>query len=318
MKLKHILVTGGAGFIGSHLVDRFIKLGYKVTVFDNLSTGILKYVNPKATFVKGDVSDKRALKSLFKHGFDVVCHIAGCASAIKSFTNVENDIQTNFIGTVNIVTQCIEAKVSRLLYASSMTVYGSIYDLPIKESQSCKPISYYGISKYASERFVHATSERIDLKTPFHVTSFRMFNVYGPRQSLTNPYQGVMAIFIGNVLRNDPITIFGDGKQARDFVYIEDVIDIWIKAIDAKKSFGKVFNIGYGKKVAINTLVTTIIKACGKNPKTYPVYHKSQRPGDQRFMEADMTLFKQTFGQTPSTTLAKGLSSTIEWARQNK
>jgi UDP-glucose 4-epimerase len=317
-KRSSILVTGGAGFIGSHMVDRLIKNNWDVTVIDNLSTGEKKYINHRSDFIQGDILNKQLIKNAFKKKFDAVFHIAGCASSINSFNDPEKDILTNFLGTVNIVSSCLDTGVPRLLYASSMTVYGKVDKLPISEETLCKPISYYGISKYASERFIHATGERIDLKKPFHATSFRMFNVYGPRQSLTNPYQGVMAIFIGNTQRNEPITIFGDGNQSRDFIYIDDVVDIWTSTIENKKTFGNVYNVGYGKDISVNELTRSIIKVLGKNPKTYPISYKTARPGDQRHMRADISSVCSDLKWKPKNPLEKGLSSTIAWAQQSQ
>lgn len=316
-KKKTILVTGGAGFIGSTIVDRLVSKGENVVVLDNLSTGEKKYINKNAQFIKGDITDTKKLHSVFKkYNFDAVLHIAGSASTINSFANPYSDIDTNFIGTVNVVLLCLKYKVTRLLYASSMTVYGTPQKLPIQETHPCAPISYYGIGKYAAERFVLATSQRKDLPNKIDVTAFRMFNVYGPRQSLANPYQGVMAIFIGNVLRNEPIIIFGDGKQARDFIHVEDVASAWISSIDNKKSFNEVINLGYGYKTSINTLVKTIVKTCNKNPKTYPILYKAQRPGDQRFMQADIKRAQKLLGFKPKYSLAVGLSKTLAWAKE--
>lgn len=316
MKKRRILVTGGAGFIGSNLVDRLIKLGNTVTVFDNLETGLKKYVNSKAFFVKGDVTNERDVKKLFQKNFDVVCHVAGRASAINSFLDVHGDAQTNYIGTINIVKASLAKKIPRFLYASSMTTYGKTETLPISEDTACRPVSYYGISKYAAERFVHASADRVDLDFPFSATSFRMFNVYGPRQSLTNPYQGVMAIIIGNVIRNEPINIFGDGKQSRDFVFIDDVVDVWIKSIDKKETIGKVLNIGLGKNISINNLADTIIRAFGYNPKTYKKIYKKARPGEQRHMQADISRLKRSLKITPQHSLEEGLKKTISWAKK--
>lgn len=318
MRKKNILVTGGAGFIGSHITDRLIALGHNVTIFDNLSTGEKKFINPKAKFVLGDVSKKKDVERLFQESFDVVFHIAGCASSIKSFINPDSDIRTNFLGTVTITLQCIKSSVPRLLFASSMTVYGRTLTFPISEKTLCRPVSYYGISKYAAERFVHASAGRIDLKDPFNVTSFRMFNVYGSRQSLINPYQGVMAIFIGNVLRNEPVTIFGDGKQSRDFIYIDDVVDVWIKSMDAKNTFGNSYNLGFGKDISINVLVSNIIKTLKKNPEGYVIHHKLARPGDQRHMRSDINKIKKVLSWEPNYNLTQGLKKTIEWALKQK
>ena len=198
-----------------------------------------------------------------------------------------------------------------------MTLYGNPETLPIKENAKPAPINYYGIAKYASERFVHITSERLDLETEFFPTSFRMFNVYGPRQSLTNPYQGVLAIFIGNVLRHEPITIFGNGKQGRDFVYVEDVANAWVNNIENKKSYGNVYNIGAGKQTPILTLAKIVIKACGFDPKKYPIVFKPKRSGDQKFIEADINRARKDLKFKPNYSLSKGLKATLEWAKNN-
>lgn len=317
--MKTALITGGAGFIGSHLAATLINARYNVIILDNFATGKKTNINPKAHVFSGDVRKKKDITGILRsHHVDVVLHIAGQASTITSFTNPKFDVAVNFNGTMNVVLSCVQYKVRRLLFASSMVAYGHPLNLPVAESEPCRPICYYGISKYAAERFVHATSERNDLPAPLRVTSFRMFNVYGPRQSLTNPYQGAMAIFIGNILRNEPITIYGDGKQSRDFVYIDDVIRAWLGAMDNKASFGKVFNIGFGKRTSINKLVETIIRAFGKDPATYPIRHKKERPGDQRHMEADMRLAKKTLSFKPAVPLSTGVRRTIEWAQGKK
>lgn len=312
-----VLVTGGAGFIGSHLSDRLIKSNYQVIILDNLSTGKQTYIPKSAIFIRGDVRRKQEVEAIFrKYAFDIVIHIAGQASTITSFTDPFFDIETNFLGTVNIVLSAVAHHVPRLLYASSMTVYGHPDKLPILETNLPRPISYYGITKYAAERFVHATAERIDLKKPLNVTSFRMFNVYGPRQSITNPYQGVLAIFIGNVLRGEPITIFGDGRQSRDFVYIDDVVDSWMSAIDNPKSFNQSVNIGSGRQTSILDLARAVITATNKDPGKYPIRYQSKRPGDQQFIAADIAKAKKLLGFRPKTSLSQGLAKTIAWAKQ--
>ncbi len=318
MAKKHILVTGGAGFIGSHMVDRLLKDGHNITVLDNLSTGSKNNIPKNVNFIKGDTSNPKDVEKAFEKKPDVVFQIAGCASTITSFSNPLSDIYANFIGTVNIVKKCVEANVDRFLYASSMTTYGHVKEIPVKETHPCVPISYYGITKYAAERFVHATGIRPDLKTKLNVTSFRMFNVYGPRQSLTNPYQGVMAIFIGNVLRHEPIKIFGDGKQSRDFVYIEDVVNAWIGSIDKEKTFGQVYNLGFGKDRSIIELTNTIMETLGNDPKKYKMSFHKERPGDQRHMQASITKLGNDLGWKPKYDLQKGLEKTIEWAKTVK
>jgi len=313
--MQTALVTGGAGFIGSHMAER-LSSEYKVHIIDNLATGERAFVPKDATLHVEDIRKQKNIISLIKKiRPQAVFHIAGQASNINSFSDPHFDVDVNFKGTINVVLGALEAGVTRFLYASSMTVYGLQHTLPVLETSVCRPVSYYGISKYAAERFVHATALRNDLHHDFHVTSFRMFNVYGPRQSLTNPYQGALAIFIGNVLRNEPVTIFGDGKQTRDFIYIDDVVDAWIKAIPESQAFGNVYNLGFGGQISVNEIVRTVIAAAGKNPSSYPIIYKNERPGDQRFMEANMEKIKHDIGFVPSVPFDKGLKQTFVCAQ---
>lgn len=312
--MQKALITGGAGFIGSHLVHK-LKNTYKVHVLDNLATGDRSFIPKDIPLFVEDVRNKdNVLAIVQKIQPDIIFHIAGQASNINSFSDPHFDIDVNFKGTVNVVLAALATNVSRFLYASSMTAYGHPDSLPVTELQSCKPVSYYGISKYAAERFVHATALRNDLSHPFHITSFRMFNVYGPRQSLTNSYQGALAIFIGNVLRNEPITIYGDGLQTRDFIYVEDVVNAWTSAIDEPNTFGQVYNLGNGKQISVRDMVNAVILAAKKNPDTYPVIYKDQRPGEQRFMEANIKKALKDFAFKPTISFRAGLSKTLEWA----
>ncbi len=315
--MKNVLVTGGAGFIGSHIVDNLIDKKYKTIVLDNLVAGNTQFINSKAKFYKGDVTKESDLERVFSENkIDVVFHLAAQPSIVNSFTDPFTDANTNFIGTMRTVISSIKHGVTRFVYASSMTVYGNPTKLPITEDSAVMPINYYGIAKYAAERFTHVTSEKKDLEKPFNVTSLRMFNVYGPRQSLNNPYQGVLAIFIGNVLRGEPIKIFGKGDQTRDFVYVEDVAKIWVDIINNKKSFGKTFNIGFGKGTPILTLAENVIRAFGKNDE-YPIIFGRERSGDQKFIEADIQKAKKILHFTPATSLYEGMEKTLKWAKEN-
>ena len=312
--MKTCLVTGGAGFIGSHIADRLIEEGYRVIIIDNESTGLRENVPPKATYLLGDVTRLDDLDKAFSHGIDVVFHIAGQASTIRSFDDPIDDLTVNVIGTINVLKMCLKYRVPRLMYASSMTVYGHPGDIPTPETEPCKPISYYGITKYAAERYVHATADRVDLDFEFRVTSFRMFNVYGERQSLENPYQGVVSIFIANVLNREPITIHSDGEQSRDFVHIQDVVDAWMAALDNEAAYGQVFNLGTGTRRSINELVDVTLAAFDYSRATYPVRYAPVRPGDQRHMAADITKASRILGWRPKVAFAEGMERTIRWA----
>ena len=312
--MKKVLITGGAGFIGSHLADELLKSNYKVVVLDNESTGFRENVPEGATYIKGDVKRTEDVAKAFSEGIDVVLHVAGQASTIKSFQDPLSDLNTNIVGTLNVLQMCLEMKIPRLLYASSMTCYGHPEKIPTNEGNPCRPISYYGITKYAAERFVHTTAARNDLDFDFNVTSFRMFNVYGERQSLENPYQGVMAIFVSNVLNGEPITIHSDGEQSRDFIYIGDVVDAWISSISNPPAYGQIFNLGTGEGLSINRLVDLILQANGRNRSNYRVAYAPERLGDQKHMRADITKARAVLGWSPVTKLEDGMRRTLEWA----
>jgi UDP-glucose 4-epimerase len=312
--VRHVLVTGGAGFIGSRLTERLLAGGDAVTVLDNLATGRRERVPGDASFVEGDVADADVVRRVFAADrFDAVFHVAGQASIRLSFDRPEADLATNVVGTVNVLNGCVELGVQRLVHASSMTVYGQPDRIPTPEDASCVPVSYYGVTKYAAERYVHVAGDRPDLDLA--VTSLRMFNVYGPGQSVTNPYQGVLAIFIGNVMRDEPITIHGDGLQTRDFVYVDDAVDAWMRVLDAPESHGRVFNVGSGRETSVNDLADVVLEAFGESRSTWEVRSKPQQPGDQRRAAADTKAIAE-LGWTSGTSFDEGVARTVSWARR--
>jgi UDP-glucose 4-epimerase len=310
----NVLVTGGAGFIGSHLCERLLGDGHHVVVLDNEATGRRDHVPPGARYLRGDVSRPEDVERVFAEGLDAVFHIAGQVSLIRAFTDPASDLCINVLGTLNVLQMCIRYRVPRLLFASSMQAYGAVDVVPTPEEVPCRPGSYYGITKYAAERYVHATAERADLDFEFRVTSFRMYNVYGPRQALDNPYQGVLAIFLGNLLRGEPLTIFGDGEQSRDFVYVDDVADAWLKALTNPASYGRVFNLGSGRETSINRLADLTLAALGRSRRDHVIRHAPGRPGELRRVAADVTRARAVLGWEPRTAFADGLAVTVDWA----
>jgi UDP-glucose 4-epimerase len=310
-----ILVTGGAGFIGSHLTRRLLADGHNVSVVDNESNGRRECVPAGARYTRGDVIVPAEIEPVFAEGLDAVCHIAGQVSIIRSFSDPVADLRTNVEGTVNVLKLCLKYKVPRLIYASSMTLYGQCETIPTPEIEPCRPDSYYGITKHAAERYVHSTAERPDLGFDFGVTSLRMFSVYGPGQSFSNPYQGVLGIFSGNLLRGEPIKIFGDGQQTRDFIYIDDIVDGWVRALNTPKAAGGVFNLGSGRSLSINQLAEAAIAAFGHPPGGYEVIREPARPGEQRTVRADIGQAKAVLGWQPLTSFEAGLAKTVGWAR---
>src|SRR5215471_8344649 len=309
-----ILVTGGAGFIGSHIVDRLLADGHEVVAIDNLATGRRENVPATARFVLGDVTRTEDVERAFEGGLDAVLHIAGQVSLIRSYTNPTIDLSTNVLGTLNVLTACVAHRVPRLLYASSMTVYSNDAPLPTIEDSPCEPSSFYGITKYAGERYVHVSASRRDLDFSFNATALRMYNVYGPRQALDNPYQGVLGIFLGNVLREEPITIFGDGEQSRDFISIHDVVEAWIAALENSASYGKSINLGSGKRLTINYVADAVLSAFNRTRRNHRVNYAPARSGEQRHVEADITRARQLLGWQPRVSFEAGLAETLRWS----
>ncbi len=315
--MARILITGGAGFIGSHIAELLIARGHQVIALDNEQTGKRANLPPEAEFVYGDVTDPVALEGVFWRGLDAVFHIAGQASIRLSFMDPAADLNVNTLGTVRVLQACLAHKVPRLLFASSMTIYGSTPPTPTPETAPGNPVSYYAITKLAAENYVQATALRPDLGFDFNVTSFRMFNVYGPRQSLTNAYQGVFAIFVGNVMRGEPIKIFSDGEQARDFVHVKDVARAWCDALDNPASYGQVINLGTGVPTSVNQLADLVLTAFGHTRASYPVEYHEAHAGDMRDSAADITRAGQLLGWSPVIPVGQGMAETIAWARES-
>ncbi len=311
--MKRVLVTGGAGFIGGHLAHGLVRDGHAVTVLDSLATGKRENVPEAAVFVEGDVRERDTVEAVFSAArFDAVCHVAGQASISRSFASPEDDLDTNVLGTLNAIRSCLVHQVPRLVYASSMTAYGQPSVVPTPESAACLPVSYYGVTKLAGERYVQITGDRPDVS--LDVTSLRMFNVYGARQSVDNPYQGVLAIFIGNLLRGEPITIHGDGEQTRDFVHVDDVVEAWLRVLERPESHGRVLNVGSGRETSVNDLALGVLATFGESPESWEVRRTEAQLGDQRRSAAD-TRALSALGWSPSVSFADGLARTVEWAR---
>ncbi len=306
-----ILITGGAGFIGSHLTRRLLTDGHSVSVVDNEYNGKRENVPPQAAYIRGDVTQIPQIEPVFAEGLDAVCHIAGQVSIIRSFENPAADLRTNVEGTLNVLQLCLKYKVPQLIYASSMTIYGDCQTVPTPELEPCRPDSYYGITKHAAERYVHATAVRPDVDFPFRVTSLRMFSVFGPGQAWDNPYQGVLGIFLGKLQRGEPITIFGDGEQTRDFVFIDDIVEGWVRALNTPEATGGVFNLGSGHSLSINQLAERAIAAYGYKPGEYEIIRAAARPGEQRRVQADISQAQAVLGWAPQTSFEDGLKETI-------
>lgn len=308
-RLLKVLVTGGAGFIGSHTADRLLAEGFEVTVLDNLRSGSLENISHNVgkngfQFIIGDIRDKQLVNDLVSHT-DCIVHLAALVSVPESVQDptLTHDINVN--GTLNLLKASAHSNVERFVYASSCAVYGDADTLPLKEEYLAKPESPYGVSKLRAENYVLKYFKDFELKT----VCLRYFNVYGPRQ-VCSDYSGVITKFLKSIEKNLPLTVFGDGEQTRDFVYIEDVVQANLLALKSEKAAGEVFNIGTGAATSINQLANMLLEIAGK--KTLPIMHCKAREGDIRHSVADVSKAREKIGYNPKVPLSDGLRKLLK------
>jgi UDP-glucose 4-epimerase len=304
-----ILVTGGAGFIGSHLVDALVARGDRVRVLDDLSSGHeenLAAVRSKVDFVRGSVVDPATVARALA-GVSKVFHLAACPSVPKSYAEPEFCHAVNATGTLQVVVAAARAKCARLVFASSCSVYGDAGDTPANEDRPLAPKSPYAAQKLLGEHYLAHYGEAQRLAT----TSLRFFNVYGPRQDPSSPYSGVISIFCERLLRGAAPTLFGDGRQTRDFVFVGDVVDALLRASDSDAAAGAVVNVATGTSRTLLDLYRGLAKELGV---TAPPRHGPARVGDIRHSAADVTRMRALLG-APRVEFADGLARTLSWLR---
>jgi len=309
LDFSEILVSGGAGFIGSHIVDRLLDEGFKVRVLDNLSTGdvtnLAQYQNKKSfQFIEGDIRNFDLVKRTVK-GVDAVFHEAALVSVSRSVENPLLSNEINVTGTVNLLNACVDAHVKRFVLASSCAVYGDTETLPNHENLAPKPLSPYAADKLAAETYAKVFHNVYGLET----VSLRYFNVYGPRQKY-GPYSGVISILINRLLENKPPIIYGDGEQTRDFINVKDVVEANMLALSKGEAVGEVLNISTGEATTINKLTETIQKIMGKT-SLKPV-HAEPRPGDIKHSYGDITNARKDLEYEPKVQLERGLSELVK------
>ena len=294
--MAKILISGGAGFIGSHLVDAMVEKGHEVFVIDNLSTGKKENINPKAKFFNLDLRDFEKIKPAFE-GVDFVFHLAALPRVPLSVAKPRETNEINVTATLNALVAAKDARVKRFIYSSSSSAYGTDNDLPLKESMRASPISPYALQKYVGELYCRIfSSDLYNLPT----VSLRYFNVYGPRQIEEGSYVPIMGLFLTQKKKGLPLTITEDGEQTRDFTHVSDVVNANILAMESTKvGKGEVINIGAGKNCTVNKIAELV----GGETKYIPA-----RPGDIRDTLADIGLAKELLGWEPKTTLEDGIS----------
>jgi len=308
-KGKDILVTGGAGFIGSHLVDRLAPEN-RVIVLDNLFTGQMSNLETskdRITFINGDILDKVLLTGLVAN-VDIIFHLAANVGNIRSINDPYFDMDVNIRGMLNLLEACRNSKVERLVYSSSGAIFGEARYLPIDEQHPVNPESPYAVSKLAAEKYCLAFHKVHGVPA----TALRYFNVYGPRQD-TSEYANAISIFSHRIREGKPLTIFGDGKQTRDFVFVEDVVSANILAATQPKAIGEIFNIATGKETNIEQLVSIITQISNKEN---PVIYADPRAGEVRHSRANIEKAQRMLGYNPETNLEEGLLLT--WKEETK
>ncbi len=300
-----ILVTGGAGFIGSHLIERLLAMGQSVRVLDNLSTG--KRANLPAhallEFVQGDVGDNATVVAAIQ-GVQAVVHLAAVASVQASIDDPLATHRSNFDGTLNLLEAARAAGVERFLYASSAAVYGDTSALPVAEDTPLNPLSPYAADKLAGEHYLRYYFNKHGLKG----TAFRFFNIYGPRQDPSSPYSGVISIFVERLRQGAPVTLFGDGRQTRDFVYVGDLADLLAASLSRPALAGRVVNVGTGVESSLLQLLEVLESLSGRAIERR---HAAARIGDIVRSCADVTTLRALAGKVPATPIHAGLLSLL-------
>ncbi len=314
------LVTGGAGFIGSHLVDALLDRGDTVLCLDNLSTGKIENINhlelnERFMFLKADIRDIGTLQQLMK-GVDFVFHEAALGSVQRSVEDPFTTHDINGTGTLNILMAAREMGVKRVIYASSSSVYGDSETLPKIETMTPLPKSPYAVSKLMGEHYASVFTELFGLD----VVCLRYFNVFGPRQDPFSDYAAVIPIFVRQLLRGEPPTIFGNGEQSRDFTYVANVVEANLRACVARKVGGKVFNIACGRRINLNSLLNllkALIEPYRRGTLAIEPVYGPPRPGDVKHSLASIEAAKSWLGYTPTFSVEEGLKASIEWYVNN-
>ncbi|MDH4127437.1 MAG: NAD-dependent epimerase/dehydratase family protein [Spirochaetota bacterium] len=303
-----ILVTGGAGFIGSHIVDLLIEKGHKVIVLDNLSTGKKENLNPKASFYEMDIGDNNLRLVFEKEKPEIICHHAAQIDVRISTSNPIFDAQQNILGSLNVLENAKRFNVKKIIFASTGgAIYGEQSYFPADEEHPQNPVSPYGIAKLAVEKYLYYYYNEYGIK----YTALRYANVYGPRQN-DKGEAGVVAIFTSKMLKNEDPVIYGDGEQTRDFVYVGDVAKYNLLAVE--KDVTGVFNIGSTIETSVNTVFNVIKQHANPNAKEI---HGNQKPGEQRRSVITYDKALKTFAYKPSIDFNVGIHKTVDWFKEH-
>lgn len=312
MPQERWLVTGGAGFIGSHIAEDLVRRGHRVRILDDLSSGKLERIAPfshKVEFVKGDLRDLAAVRRVMK-GVQYVSHQGGLRAVAKSMVDPVSYSEVNVTGTVHVLLAAKEAGARRVVFASSSSVYGNDKRFPQRESQPPAPVSPYAASKVSAEHFLSVFNASFGVET----VALRYFNVYGPRQDLESQYAVVVPKFMVQALRGEPLEVHWDGKQSRDFSHIANVVHANWLAAHAAKAPGRVFNVANGESHSLLDLIGVIERLCGRKLKRR---HSPPRAGDVRKTWADISQARRLLGYKPPVSFEAGLEDTWDYFKAN-
>jgi len=299
-----VLVTGVGGFIGSHVARRFVAAGHEVIGVDDFSTGYRHNVPAGVELIVGDLADSATVAAL-PRGCETILHLAGQSSGEISFDDPVQDLRKNTVSTLNLIRYGIANAASRMVYASSMSVYGTTPDAPVAETVSCAPLSCYGVGKLAAEGYLRIYAKQL----PF--VALRMFNVYGPGQDMSNLRQGMVSIYLAQALASGRVQVKGGLERFRDFVYIDDVVEAWWQAAFRSEAAGLVINVGSGRRTTVGGLLDALH---GLLPEM-SWYVEGATPGDQSGIYADATRLGQALGLNAFIPLEEGLRRFAAWGQ---
>jgi nucleoside-diphosphate-sugar epimerase len=303
------LVTGGAGFIGSHIAEELLRRGQQVRIVDSLITGKRRNLEPLngAEFIEGDLADL-AVAQRAVDGIEFVLHQAAIPSVPRSVKDPVTSNRANIDASLNVLVAARDARVKRLVYAGSSSAYGDTDVLPKREDMPTRPLSPYALQKLVVEQYCQMFTRLYGFET----VTIRYFNVFGPRQDPGSPYSGVISLFATALLNGHQPVIYGDGEQTRDFTYVTNVVDGVLRACEARGASGEVINVATGGRISLNELLRTLNRIVGTNTKA--VFQEA-RAGDVRDSQADITKARQLLGYVPIVGLEEGLRHTIDWCR---
>lgn len=304
------LVTGAAGFIGAAIAKKLLLQGHKVWTIDNLSTGYNENIPDGTEFIEGACQDESSISKLNYLRFDAILHFAGQSSGEVSFDDPVYDLRTNTESTLRLIKYGLETGCRRFIYASSMSIYGTVADEPIAENHETLPLSFYGVGKLASENYLRIYSSK-GLK----FTALRFFNVYGPGQNMQNLRQGMVSIFLKQLLEHDNIIVKGPLDRFRDFVYIDDCVDFTTGIIGNEQTIDSFYNVGTGVRTTVKELLEQMIKISGIKKQ---IIIEKGTPGDQKGIYADTSAALSDIGFKPRFCLEEGLDKMVQWAKKNR